>query len=64
MIKHFCNCCEKLLDGKNWTRVEYRLIEIDNDLDISHESSKIYSDLCPDCFKNFTKILNGGKDND
>lgn len=61
MIKHFCDCCEKPLDGENWVRIEYKLIDVNAERDMTHEGSKRYSDLCPECYKNCMKILDGGK---
>lgn len=64
MVKHFCNCCEKSLDGKNWVRIEYTLTDVNTEKDMIHEGSKHYSDLCPECYQKCIKILNGGNEND
>lgn len=59
MIKHFCNCCNKKLDGGNWVRIEYRLIDVNTVNDITQESRKYYSDLCPKCYSRCIKVLKG-----
>ena len=60
MIKHFCDCCGIQLDGEEWVRIEYKITNVNDTSMFTHESRKKYSDLCPECFKDCAKILDGG----
>lgn len=64
MVKHFCDNCEKALDGGPWVRVEYKLTDVNSNSNLVQESRKHFSDLCPECYKQCMKILNGGNKDD